>query len=146
MTATIRETNVFSDTYLMLYGKISAITDPGGKSRFVFSAFPEKLIDKENAYPLIVLNSADVTYNPLTFKNLKRGPLRLAIEIYSTSASQLDSLCNSVTTKMESEEGNFQISGISVMRLTSSTPNQFTRGNFRVHNKILVYEFDFGWY
>jgi len=146
MTATIREANVFSDMFILLYSKISTITDPGSKNKWVYGAFPEKLIDNKAAYPLIVITSADVSYAPLTLKNLKRGPVRFGVDVYSTSAEQLDSVSSSVANKMESEEGNFQASGISVIRLTSSVPEQFSREKFRIHNRSFNYEFDFGWF
>jgi len=146
LTAIIRETNVFTDTFLALLGKLSSISDPSGKSKWIYSAFPEKTIDKPSDYPLIVITPTDVSYDPLTFKNLKRGPLRLSIDIYSTKARELDDISDQILNKLESEEENLLTSGISVMRLIGTSYGQFPRGDFRIHNKTLNYEFDFGWY
>ncbi len=146
MTATIRETNVFTDLFLCIFGKLNTITDPVGKSKWVYSAFPEAIIDKEESYPLITITSADVSYTPLTFRNLKRGPVRYEIDVYTTVAKQLDSVSSSVAAKMESEEGNFAISGVTVMRLINTIYSHFERNGLRVHNKKMYYEFDFGWF
>ena len=146
MTATIRETNVFTDLFLCINGKLSTITDPTGKSKWVYSAFPEGIIDKKESYPLITITSADVSYTPLTFRNLKRGPIRYEIDVYSTKAEELDYVSSSVVSKMESEEDNFSISGVSVMRLINTIYSHFERDGLRVHNKKIYYEFDFGWF
>lgn len=146
MTATIRELNIFTDLFLCLNGKLNTITDPGSKSKWIYASFPEKIIDKTDSYPLIVIGSADVAYDPLTFNTLKRGPIRYTIDVYTTNAEQLDFISSKVIAKMESEEGNFLISGISVMRMIGSVYSPFERGNLRVHNKTITYEFDFGWF
>lgn len=146
MTATIRETNVFSDTFLALYGKLSTITDPIGKTKFIYHAFPDAIIDKIESYPLIVITSAETSYTPLTFKNLKRGPLRIVIDVYSTKADEMESLSNNVLDKLETSENDLQTSGIVTMRLINTTYGQFPRESFRIHNKSFNYEFDYGWY
>lgn len=146
MTSVIRETNVFTDTFNLLMGKLSSLVDPVGKSKWIWSAFPEKIIDKIGSYPLIVITPTDVNYDMLTFKNIKRGPLRIMVDIYSTKAEELDDLSDNVSNKFETSENAFQTSGISTMRLVSTSYDQFQRGNFRIHSKSFNYEFDFGWY
>lgn len=146
MTATIRETNVFSDTFRMLNGHLATISDPGGKSKWVFASFPEGKVDQESDYPLIIVGHTDVSYNPLTFINIKRGPVRFAIDVFSVSSKQLDEVSDLVADKMETSEGDFQTSGVTTMRLVSTTYSQFSRNTLRIHNKALNYEFDFGWY
>lgn len=146
MTATIREANVFTDLHLCIYGKISAISDPVGKSKWIYSTFPEKSVDKKGSYPLIVIHPADVSYDPLTFTDLKRGPVNFAIEVYTISAERLDSISSSILDKMESEEDNFLASGVSVMRLVGTSYVHYERDGFRVHNKTINYAFDFGWF
>lgn len=146
MTATIRETNVFTDVFTCLNGKLSSVPDPTSKSKFVWASFPEKLIDKPESYPLITITSADVSYAPLTLRTVKRGPVRFAIDVFSTKAKELDSLSDQIVDKMETEENNFQTSGIVTMRMTGTSYVQYPREKFRVHNKTINYEFDFGWY
>lgn len=143
MTATIRETDVFSDSYRMLYVKLNEVSTFNSR---VYSAFPEKVVDKKSDYPLIVITPVDVTYSPLTFISLKRGPIRFAVDIYSTSSKGLDDLSGDFVEKMESSENDFYISGVVAMRLVSTAYGQFERSGLRVHNKSFHYEFDFGWY
>ena len=103
MTATIRESNANSDLYLCVLGKLNAITNPNGSGRWIYSEFPEKKIDKETSYPLVVLDSPEFSYAPLTFTSLKRGPTRVTVDIYSTTGQQLDSISDSIIDKFESD-------------------------------------------
>ena len=145
MTATIREDHVFTDTYTCVLGKLSTISDPSHKSKWIYSAFPKVKVETENMYPILIIQSPDVTYTPFTFRE-KRGPIRFTFDIFSTNAEQMDDLASQVVNKMELNEDNFLASGIAVMRFVGTSYNQYPRENFRVHNKTLNYEFDFGWY
>jgi len=150
VTATIRETNWFTDTWNLIYGKLEDnVVNPGNQTKFIFSGFPQKLIDKKDAYPIIVISPADVSYDPLTFNTIKRGPARITVDVYATNPNHLDSISDAIVNTFEQEEGNLQISGISVMRLAGTSYVHYDRGapnGFRVHNKTINYTFDFGWY
>ena len=147
MTAVIRETNWFTDTFVLIKGKITDnATNYGNQSKWIFASFPEKLIDAKDAYPFIVIMPPEVSYNPLTLGGIKRGPARISFEIYSTNAENTDKIASDLVNIMETQETNFQVSGIVTMRLLNTTNGHFMRGNFRVHNKTINYEFDFGWY
>lgn len=145
MTATIRKNHVFTDTYTCVLGKLNSISDPANKSKFIYSAFPRIKIEKESDYPLIVIQSPDVANSPLTFR-IKRGPIRFTFDVFSISAEEMDDLASQIVDKMETNEDNFLVSGIQVMRFTGTSYNQYPREDFRVHNKTLNYEFEFGWY
>ena len=148
MTAVIRDTNVYSDLHNCLMPKLKTITDPSGKSKWVYGAFPEGEITSKSDYPLIILTSGDISYDPLTLKTVKRGPVRIVIDVYSTNGAQLDTISDEITNTMEINEnnGSFTSSGIDTMRLMSSTYGHFERGALRVHNRTFNYEFDFGWF
>ena len=147
MTAVIRETNWFTDTFVLIKGKITDnATNYGNQSKWIWAGFPEKLVDKQDAYPMLVIMPPDVSYSPLTFKDIKRGPARITFEIYSIKVEDTDKIASDVVKIMEAQESDFHISGISTMRMTGSSYTYYPRDNFRVHNKTINYEFDFGWY
>ena len=146
MTGQVPNDSVHTQVWDKIYSIINTIPDPGGKSKWIYSAFPEKLIDREDAYPLVVISPISVEYDPLTFKNLKEGPLRVTIDIYSRRADELDNLADQITNKMEDSDEAFTVSGISAMSLTSSNYAHFDRETLRIHNKTLVYEFNYGWF
>jgi hypothetical protein len=146
MSATIRETNVFTDAWNTIFTKLNTLTDPDGKSKWIYSAFPEKSVDKRSDYPIIVINPIDVSYSPLTLSNIKEGPLKVTIEVYSNKASELDTICDQIIDKFESSEKNFVASGIAIMKLANTSYGQYSRDNLRIHNKTIVYEFDYEWF
>ena len=146
MTSVARDTNVFTDAWNAIYGKLSSISDPGGKSKWIYSAFPESEIDKKQAYPLIVISPIEVSADRVTFNGVKSGPLRVIIDIYSTKASELDSLSDQVTETLINNEKNLVVSGVYGLRLVSSAYSNYSRNALRIHNKSLNYEFTYVWY
>lgn len=147
MTSVIRKTNWFNDTFALIKGKLNDnATNYSNQSHWIWGAFPEKLVDDESIYPLLVIMPPDASYNPLTLGGIKRGPARITFEVYATNAIDMDKVAGEVVNVMEAQEGNFEISGIATMRMTGSNYGHFMRSNFRVHNKTLNYEFDYGWY
>lgn len=147
MSTAIRETNATSDTWNTIFAKINTISGLGS-GKHVWSAFPEERVKDQSAYPLIVIEPVEFSYDPLTLKDIKRGPVRVSIDVYSTSANENDSVSDSVLDNMETNEndGSFSISGIHSMSLISSPYSQFSRGKLRIHNRTFNYEFDFGWF
>jgi len=147
VTAVIRETNWFTDTFALIKGKITDnATNYGNQTHWIMGSFPEKLVDKKDAYPFLIIMPPDVSYNPLTLGGIKRGPARITFEIYSTKVEDTDKIASDVVNIMEAQEDNFHISGIATMRMTGSSYTYYPRDSFRVHNKTINYEFDFGWY
>lgn len=148
MSATIREKAVFTDAWNTIFAKLNIIFISGAPTKFLYSAFPEKEIADSNSYPLIVLEPVQLSYDPVTMKNLKAGPMRITVDVYSTTAQQLDSVSDSVLDTMEANENNssFLASGVHGMKLISSAYSQFSRNTLRVHNKEFVYEFEYRFY
>jgi hypothetical protein len=145
MTATIRDSNVFSDTFKVLFAKLNTISNPGSSTKWIYSTFPDERISDKKAYPIIVIAPIDVNNTPLTFNTIKGGSMAVVIDIYSTSASQIDSLADSVADTFETYEGDLIASGIGIMKLTGTSSAFFPRDDLRIHNKTLNYEFDRVW-
>lgn len=148
MTSAIRDANIFSDAWKVFFAKVNSVSDPNGKSKWVYGAFPEKAIQNTSSYPLIVVSPVEPSYDPLTFRNVKRGPLRVSVDVYSTRVEELDTVSDSITNTFETNEndGSFGLSGVHSMSLISSPYSFFSRDSLRIHNRTLVYEFDYGWH
>ncbi len=141
----VNDTHVFSQVWHKVFTTIATLSDPSGKTKWVFSAHPEFDIDETESYPIIVIPSIDISYDPLTFTNIKRGPLTVTIEIYSTNSAQMDTIADNVADKMETSEEAFMASGITVMKLNDTSYDFFSRNSQRVHLKTFTYEFQYGW-
>lgn len=143
---TIPNSAVHTQLWKKIYTLIATISDPSSKTKWVYGAFPELKIDKPADYPLIVVSPVEITYNPETFTNVKSGPARVTIDLYSTNSSELDTLTDSIVNKMEDNDSAFTISGVSGIRLTGNSYTEYPRSTFRVHNKTFTYEFDYWWF
>ena len=143
---TIQNSAAYSQAWHKFFATITTLTDPGGKTKWVYATFPNKKISDKQDYPLVVISPVEIEYEPLTFKNLKRGSLSVTIIVYSTSASQLDTLSDQIAEKMEDNDSEFTMSGITAIRMTNSSNDYPPRDKFGVHNKAFTYEFDYGWF
>lgn len=143
----IPNSSVYTQMWNKVYDIINTnVTDPGGKSKWIYTAFPEKRIDDEGAYPLVVITPIDLTYDPLTFVDLKEGPLRVTIDVYSRSAEELDTIVEDIANAMDDSDAAFTMSGVTAISLTGSLYSQHSREKLRVHNRTLEYEFNYGWF
>ena len=143
--ADITTSGIFSTAWMRIYTTVDTVTDPDGKSKWIYSAFPIKLIDNESAYPLVVINPVDTSLDPLTFTDLKEGPMDVSIEVYTTSAKEIDSISDDIVKAMQTKETDMLTSGIHTMRLAGTSYNHFMRNKSRIHNKVLRYQFDYTW-
>lgn len=142
----INKTAVCTQSWDKIFTVLNTISDPAGKTKWLYSAFPMELIDDKGSYPLIVIEPIDTAYSPKTFTNIKSGPLRVVLEVYSTKSQELDTVTDLVADKMEESETSFLASGISVMTQVSNSYGHYMRGKLRIHNKTMVYTFDYWWH
>lgn len=142
----ISNSSAFSQAWLKIKSVLSAVSDPNGKTKFFYSAFPVLLIDKRESYPLITLEPVSISHSALTFTNLKEGPLQATIEVYASNNEDLDSVSDSIATNMHSADASFTTSGITNMKLVSSNYAHYPREKLHIHNRTFVYQFNYGWF
>jgi len=96
-----------STAFSNAYTKINEISDPISRGeKWIFSSFPDLNSDDFPSFPIIIIQPFSRNESPLTLKNdTKRCVYTTEILIYSKSASQADSLADSVVSKVEEVSG-----------------------------------------
>mgnify|MGYP001573432726 CR=1 FL=1 len=143
---TVTNTTLVSESWNQLYSIVNAnVTDPTGKSKFIYGTFPDALHLTKADYPLIVINpiASDGAETITISRGVKLVGLKLEIEVYSTSNSQLDTIANSVFDAIESNETTNDSQGLHNFDLQRIDSNTVFRGKTRVHVKYLDWIFDF---
>jgi len=142
----VTNTTVFTDSWNQLYTIISAnTTDPTSKSKWIYSSFPDATHLTKADYPLIVINpigsntSETVVFN----RDIKIFPLRVEIEIYSTSASQIDSITDDLFDAIESNISTLEAQELHNFELSNSDSDTVFRGKTRVHLKRIDWDFEY---
>ena len=142
----ISNNTAFSQAWLKIKTVLSSVSDPNGKTKFLYTAFPILLIDKRESYPLITIEPVEISHSALTFTNLKEGPLKATIEVYATNTTDLDSVSDDVAKTMHAADASFTLSGITNMKLVNSSYAHYPREKLHVHNRTFIYEFTYGWF
>jgi hypothetical protein len=142
----ISNNNAFSQAWLKIKSVLSSVSDPKGKTKFLYTAFPILLIDKRESYPLITIEPVQISHSALTFTNLKEGPLQAIIEVYASNNVDLDSVSDDVAKTMHAADASFTLSGITNMALVNSSYAHYPREKLHIHNRTFVYEFKYGWF
>ena len=138
--------NLCSASWNSIYTVISSnVSDPTGKSKYIFTTAPDKIWEDKSSFPIIVIYP--IESNGSETISITRGTkdfgLRLAIEVYSTNAEQLDSISDSILSTIESNELVLYNDGIDNFELTNVNVDTIDRGKFRVHTRRLEWDFSF---
>jgi len=138
---------LFSNTWQNVFDLINAnVTDPASRgTKWIYAGFPYSKIDNSDAYPLIVIeNVTSSGFDILTMSyNAKTIVLSIAIDVYSTKSSELDTICDSIVNAMDSNSSTLFSNKLNNMRLASSSYEAIEREAIKIHHRSLVYEFEF---
>jgi len=146
--ATVTLATLMTNSWNNIFTAINTIPDPDDRStKWIYSAFPDKKVSTESSYPLIVVNPVEPSMVGVTSgsSDLKEVILPVSIEVYTTSADQLDSLSDSVYSKLVSVESSLNGYNMKVWSQTGSAYSSFTPSgvSWKVHIRILDFEYKF---
>lgn len=145
-TMVVTTTDLYKGSWDEIFSLIdSNTTDPNGRSKWIYSSFPDAIAQDKNSYPLIVVNPIETTDSePITITfGTKTFAMRTVIEVYSTNNEELDDVVDSVFAAIESNESTLAVQNIYNFVLSSSLPDTIERGKIRVHRKTLEWDFEF---
>ena len=137
----VAPTTLFSSTFSIVYNLINNyVTDPIASTRntspstkWIFSAFPQADIEAEKIkYPILVIDPIDAVWEDWTFTK-NQTEITIDITIYSTNASQLDSIFDSVNAVMDGQRQYLLAQGLHNIKLGSTSTDFVMHGGTRVH-------------
>jgi len=119
-------------------------THPQGAGyKYVYGAFPDPLIDDQDAYPIIVVNPIDLTSRQLTY-NIFEFTAKVRIDIFTTSASLSDTLLDKVIKQIETDRSSLENAGMYSGRVSSSGFSVERKSGMKIHIRSIEYEFKVG--
>ena len=138
----IAKSTIWTDTWNVIFNLIKDnVADPLGRSKWIYSAFPEFRIESKDNYPIIVIPPLPGIEDQFTMEKGK-FTFECPIEIYSSKAFEVDSLSNDVFKAFNIKRyitlrsGN----GLMLTRLLGRTYDMFLRGGIKIHNSTLRFE------
>ena len=137
----VAPTTLFSSSFSVIYNLINNnVTDPiastkntSPSTKWVFSAYPDADIEaKKIKYPIIIIDPIDIVWENFTFSKNMAGML-INITIYSNTASQLDTIFDSINAVMNGQRPYLKAQGITEVKLDSSSTDFVMHSGTRVH-------------
>ena len=139
MVTSVLKASAIENIYKNFYDLVNAITNFSG---IVYPAFPYKVIDDKADYPIVVINSPEISWDTFTFGlNLLEGSID--IDIYTTSAKTTDEYSSDVSNQIETSKDTLADNGLRQVHLTSTNTDSASHGKIRVHLKTLNFDYKF---
>ena len=135
----VSKSTVVENIYKNFYDLVNAITD---FDEIVYPAFPYVVIDDKSDYPIVIINSPEVSWETFTFgTSLLEGTI--SIEIYTTSAKTTDQYTSDVSNQIEISKRTLATNNLRQVNLESTDTASASHGKIRVHMKTLTFNFKF---
>ena len=106
------------------------------------AAYTDKMLDSKTSYPILIVNSPEFSFNPLTFRS-KETEARVEIEILCNQAVTADQFKDRIQKIIRDNEATLRALGMDEVELEDTASEFFTRGNINVHSRKLVWRFRF---
>jgi hypothetical protein len=137
--------NSWRNFYDTLKNNVTSVTVQGAGTITIqnyVAAYTDKMLDSKTNYPIMVINSPEFSFNPLTFKS-KETTARIEIEIMTTSAQSADKFKDLIQKTIRDNETTLSQYGIAELELDDTASAFYERGNINVHSRKLVWRFNF---
>ena len=141
----VTKANIYSGIWQNIFSVIhSSVTDPRGRTKWIYSSFPEIKNESKEDYPILIIEKVSTPGYTRLSDVVKESLHSITIGVYTTNSEQLDTLFDSVFSTMEGAQSTFDDCGLHDMNVTSTSDDFFERSGFRVHYREITYRFAFG--
>lgn len=143
----IAKADMFSNTWECVYDMLNAnLTDPRGRSKWIYASFPKLTIDNVTDYPIIVVPPVQCpSTTGLTLSDYE-AILFVTVEVYSTNPTQMDTLVDDIFEVFDTKESTFaDTNKLRLMRVEGTDYAHYDRGKFSVHVKSTTYVFKYNY-
>ena len=134
---TVNKATVIENVYSEFY---SLLKDVSGFD--IYASFPNKDITSKSSYPIMILESPDISWENITFSGgLVEGHIELTI--YTSDAKTADQYASAANNKIEISESVLYTAGLENPRVDSTDKEVTQRGKLNIHMKSLIWRFEF---
>jgi len=143
----ISKSSVISGIFENIYDRLTNVTSVTLSDASTSSiqtrtgAFPDKDIDETSKYPILVINSPDISWEEFTLTK-KQVMGTFTIDIYTTKAESadlfLDAIINSIETYRATLGNTY---GLVFVNLDSTAYDSVMRGKIKIHVRSCIFSF-----
>lgn len=137
----ITKAALFSSIYKLFYTTINTnLTNPHvAGTHYIFPAFPLNKIGESSLYPLLVIESPDVSEEEFTFSETEYTA-SLDISYFGTSAKNVDDYKDKLINCIENRTKTvFEANGVEFLMMESSPTTPFEHGAVKGHTFTMTF-------
>jgi hypothetical protein len=137
--------NTWRNFYDTLKNNVTSVTIPGAgvvSVQTYVAAYTDKMLNSKDNYPILIINSPDFSFSPLTWKS-KETEGRIEIEIMTTSSLSADKFKDLIQKTIRDNETTLAQYGLDEVELDDTASAFYERGSINVHSRKLVWRFKF---
>lgn len=144
----ITKSKIIKDIYTVFNNKIvNNVTDPNeaiSRNKWWFTSFPDYDIENSDYYPIGVINSPELNSEFHTYGK-KWYKFKIDIEVYSTSAEEMDDLSCQVLEAIETTANTFRKMNLRFVELDGTDTLDRLQDKIKVHQKVLTFSGQFSY-
>ncbi len=136
---------VFGNVYDRLNSNVTSITLSDSTISTIqtyTSAFPDSEIDDTSKYPILVVNSPDISWEDFTLTK-KQVNGTFVVDIYTFKSESADLFMDSIVNSIETYRTDLRDYGMRFVNLESTGYDQVMRGKVKIHVKSCTFSFKY---
>ena len=136
---------VFENVYDRLKASVTSVTLSDSSTSTIQTytgAFPDQDIDDKSKYPILVVNSPDLSWEDFTLTK-KQVNGTFSIDIFTTKAEASDVFMDAIISSIEGYRKNFRDLGMVYINLEDTSYDHFQRDKIKVHMKSCTFSFKY---
>ena len=135
----ITREHLFTTAWSLIFNLINDnVTDPTGKTKWLYSSLPDFKIKSDSNYPLIVIPNLNASDSIISI-NMDDTELRFTIEVYALSSLQLDEICENIYETIKSKTNELATSGLFYVKNISSSHSPIERDGSKLHLSVMEF-------
>jgi hypothetical protein len=107
-------------------------------------AFPDTLFDNESNYTMIVINSPEIKFTQVTYRNRELDGT-IEFEVFANQSEATDKISDLINSTLMTSETSLMTSGLKELQLDSTDSNHYDRNKINVHSSMLVWRYKYAW-
>lgn len=137
---------MFENVLDRLKDNVKTVTITGDKTITIQTytgSFPDKNIDEKGDYPILIVNSPDISWEKHTLRK-KWCNGNFTIDILTTQSEAADKFIDAIIESIETYRDDLKHTGkMDFVNLESTSLDQYFRGGFKVHQKSANFLFKY---
>lgn len=144
----VDKTKINEDIWKAFYDRVKSVTSviiTGNKTITIqnyVAAFPSTILDSKANYPILVVNTPELSYEGLTFRDTRVNGV-IEIEIYTNQSEAADKFKDKINDAIQTYQSEFTDAGIENLQLEDDRANMIEKGAIKVHIRNVRWRFEY---